>query len=346
MRQRGRYTPRNPFIALPALLLLAVFAVSCASAEDRRSQALNAGDQFLKGGKCKEAVEEYSKAVELTPDSADIRLTLARAHARCRSDMAAINEYKAAIENGASDVEVYREVVPLLIRIGQNSGAETILKKIIKKDPSDSIAYNNLGVVLNRQKKYSGAQKAFEKAIKINPSHYDSYLNLAMILENVTGDLAYANKCYKKYLSLNPDSPKADKVRDHIVQNELQLLGSSPSESTFHEYIEQGKQYLAEGRFEEAEDTFRSALRIRNASAKARANLGAALMEQGKLDEAEETLNKCLSLNKGTAECAYQLGWVYKLRGNNKSAIRMWKKALQIDPSYGNAKKTLKMYEK
>jgi len=326
--------------------LMVSFMVSCASVEDKTREAVVLGDKLFAEGKCDEATQQYSKAAELDPGSGAIHLKLARTHARCGDDMAAIKEYKEAMSRGASSLEVYPEVVPLLIKIGENRGAESILRKMVEKAPSDCVAYNNLGVVLYRQKKYSEAQNAFEQAIKANPSHCDSYLNLALLLENEMGDLANATKYYKKYLSLRPDAPNAAQIKDRIVQNELKLLqGGKSSDTRFNDSMDEGKRFLAAGQFKEAEASFRSALQARSTSASARANLGAALMEQGKLKEAEGVLEKCLDLGGGTAECAYQLGWVYKLGGDDKKAIKLWGKALSIDPTFQKAKRTLDLYE-
>jgi Flp pilus assembly protein TadD len=322
------------------------FAISCASVEDKTKKAVTLGDALIAEGKCDEATQQYATAAELAPASLDIRLKLARTYARCGADMAAINEYKAAISCGAAELDVYREIVPLLIKIGESQGAETILKKIIEKAPSDCVAHNNLGVVLYRQKKYPEARKAFEEAIKRNPSHCDSYLNLASLLENEFNDIFTSTRYYKKYLSLRPDAPNAAQIKDRIVQNELKLLKEGSSDTSFDDYMDEGQQFLAAGQFKEAEASFRAALRARSTSASARTNLGVALMEQGKLDEAESVLEKCLELGGGSAECAYQLGWVYKLGGDDKKAVKLWEKALSIDPTFQKAKKTLDLYDK
>jgi tetratricopeptide (TPR) repeat protein len=334
------------YVRIITVLVSISLFVSCASTEDRTRDALLQGDRLLAQGKCGEATQHYAEAAELTPNSADIHLKLARTHARCGSEMAAIKEYKAAIAHGASGLEVYREIVPLFIKIGENKGAEAILQKIISQAPSDCVAYNNLGVVLHRQKRNDAARKAFEKAIKINPSHADSYLNLAALLENEFDDLATATKYYKKYLSLRPNARNAANIRDRIVQNELKLLGKGSFVTGYDEYMEQGRESLSAGLFSDAEEAFRLALRTRPTSSSARENLGVALMEQGKLREARQVLQKCLNQDGGSAGCAYQLGWTYQLSGNTKKAVEMWKKALRIDPAFKKARRAIELYSR
>lgn len=335
----------NMLIA-PLALVMVSLTVSCASVENKSREAVRLGDQLLAERKCAQAMQEYARAAELTPGSANLHLKMARAHARCGASMAAIKEYKTAMSHGASELEVYREIAPLLFRMGESRGAENIYRKIVKLAPSDCVAYNNLGVVLRRQKKHSDARKAFENAIKANPSHSDSYLNLALLLENELNDLAKATKYYKKYLSLASDAPNASKIKNRIIQNELKLLEQGHSISDFDERMEQGEKQLAEGSFEDAEASFRAALRARPTSSTAQIKLGVALMEQGKLREAKSVLEKCLKARGGSAECAYQLGWAHKLGGSNKKAIDLWKKALRIDPSFKKAKRTLNLYDK
>ncbi|MBU2567857.1 MAG: tetratricopeptide repeat protein [Elusimicrobia bacterium] len=58
----------------------------------------------------------------------------------------------------------------------------------------------------------------------------------------------------------------------------------------------------------------------------------------GKYDEAVEEFKKALKVNPGSPEIFYNLGLVYESRNKPEEAIKMYKKALAIDPKYKLAK--------
>jgi len=71
-------------------------------------------------------------------------------------------------------------------------------------------------------------------------------------------------------------------------------------------------------------------------------NLGVVLLRTGRWDEAQESLLSALRLeNFRYAEASYNLGRVYAARGQNDLAAREWRRTLAIDPQHDGAKLAL-----
>jgi tetratricopeptide (TPR) repeat protein len=71
-------------------------------------------------------------------------------------------------------------------------------------------------------------------------------------------------------------------------------------------------------------------------------NLGVVLLRTGRWDEAQESLSSALRLeNFRYAEASYNLGRVYAARGQNDLAAREWHRVLAIEPQHEAAKQAL-----
>ena len=71
-------------------------------------------------------------------------------------------------------------------------------------------------------------------------------------------------------------------------------------------------------------------------------NLGVVLLRTGRWDEAQESLLSALRLeNFHYPEASYNLGRVYAARGQNDLAAREWRRVLAIDPQHVEAKQAL-----
>ena len=71
-------------------------------------------------------------------------------------------------------------------------------------------------------------------------------------------------------------------------------------------------------------------------------NLGVVLLRTGRWDEAQESLVSALRIeNFHYPEASYNLGRVYAARGQNDLAAREWRRVLAIDPQHDGAKQAL-----
>ncbi len=94
--------------------------------------------------------------------------------------------------------------------------------------------------------------------------------------------------------------------------------------------------HLSMGRHEQAERSYREALRIKPAFPEAHNNLGALYMDMGRLDEAEKHLRKALDdVLYATPYLAQgNLGWALYLQGRHEEALTQLRSAVIVQPQF------------
>ncbi|MCS6843977.1 MAG: tetratricopeptide repeat protein [Caldilineales bacterium] len=86
-------------------------------------------------------------------------------------------------------------------------------------------------------------------------------------------------------------------------------------------------------RLDEAITTFHAALRLAPNDASIHYLLGAALLQANRLDEAEQSFLRANQLDPRLGEPYFGLGVLYRLRGDRERAITAFEKFLEIGPS-------------
>lgn len=86
-------------------------------------------------------------------------------------------------------------------------------------------------------------------------------------------------------------------------------------------------------RLDEAIASFQSALRLAPNDASIHYLLGAALLQANRLDEAEQSFRRANQIDPRLGEPYFGLGVLYRLRGQREQAIAAFEKFLEIGPS-------------
>jgi serine/threonine-protein kinase len=209
-------------------------------------------------GKYDLALQEYQRALELDPRSADAVIGLAEsydsagrtadAEAAFRKAIAlrpdswegynhlgsflddhqrfdeAIAQFHHAIELTPDNAPVYLNLGAVYIDVGEPKRfpeAEQMLRKSIALDPSYP-AYTNLGYLYIQQHKYSEAAEAVEKALQLNDKDYITWGNLALAYEGLK-DKEKTDKAHDREIALLEQAAR-NTPRDAIAQANLGLL--------------------------------------------------------------------------------------------------------------------------
>jgi tetratricopeptide (TPR) repeat protein len=98
-----------------------------------------------------------------------------------------------------------------------------------------------------------------------------------------------------------------------------------------------GSTYYKSGKYEEAIESYKQAIRIDPDYAMAHYNLGLAYVESGKYKEAIESYKQALRIDPDSAIAHYNLGVAYGESGKYKEAIESYKQVVRIDPDYADA---------
>jgi cytochrome c-type biogenesis protein CcmH/NrfG len=88
--------------------------------------------------------------------------------------------------------------------------------KALELDPKNVDVRVDMGTCLRNAGKPDLAIKEFKKAIEINPNHVYAHINMGVVLANDKKDYKAAVSELEKGLSLNPNVPNAQAVRQEI----------------------------------------------------------------------------------------------------------------------------------
>ncbi len=139
------------------------------------------------GAPIEQAIEAYTKAVELNPGAAGALVNLGTIHYRSRA---------------------YRE-------------AESFYRKAIEVDANYPLAHYNLGNLYDEEGNLVEAQQHYTQALRLNPGYADAHFNLALLFER-SGDVMRAVRHWKAYLKLDNTGTWAN-----IARRQLEKLRQS-----------------------------------------------------------------------------------------------------------------------
>lgn len=148
-------------------------------------------------GHPEEAIKDFNKAIELDPNQAVAYYNRGNEYEKLRQYEKTIEDYSKAIELNPNDADVYNNRGVVYDDLGQYEKALEDYNKAIKLNPNDAVAYNNRGVVYENLKKYTKAIKDYTQAIQLNSEYKDSYLNRARV-HSAIGEEALAEADRKK----------------------------------------------------------------------------------------------------------------------------------------------------
>jgi len=168
--------------------------------------ALAAGEEFMKHGHDAEALQQFERARQLDPKAAVAR-KLARLHERLGNFPQALAEYKKAIDQTPNDADLCNDVGYCYFQMGDYPAAETWLRRARTLKPQHARATVNLGMAVGMQNRQQEALALFGEVL----SPADAYANVAFIyLKQGRRDDALA--AYQQALALQPDHKLAAAV--------------------------------------------------------------------------------------------------------------------------------------
>ena len=179
--------------------------------------------------------------------------------------------------------------------------------------------YVNAGDVYQQKKDFDRAIELYQKALAIDPDSYKA--NLAMgIVQTKLGNDDKAKDFYFKSLRANPNNAQA--------------------------YNNLGFWYDRQGDLEQAKDYFLKAIELKPNSSQAHNNLGMIYGKMGDDQKAFEELKISINLNPRSARAYTNLGLIYYRLKELDQAEDCWRKALEIDPNFPEAKRAVSLLRK
>ncbi len=206
--------------------------------------------------------------------------------------------------------------------------AERAFVKLLQLGAPYADVQNMLGVIYHIEGKFNNAIEAFEEALKINPHYTEASLNLA-VLYNDLGEYKKAKALYARV-----HKRKSSSGLDPIVRGKI---------ANMHANL--GDTYCGFGKYHEAAEEYKKALKWGPTFPDIRTKLGIAYRETGLKDLSIKELTKTVSEKPFYTPARLQLGITHYTAGNKKKAAQAWNEVLKKDKTNRLAKMYLKLCE-
>ncbi len=246
--------------------------------------AIELGNNFIDIGNYKNSEYYFLKAKEISPDKVDSFLGLGFLYRYQGFMEKSLNEYESALKIDPGSSALYMEIGKLYRNWERYEDAKKAFQKAIELDPlNDSVYSYGLGYLYRDIGDLATAEKYFRKAFEINKSEFN-YGALGDIYRDM-GKFEDSEKMFLKAIELNPNGENLGGLAWLYVEKKEY----SKAEKYFREYLEKVRP--------KAEMYF---------------GLAQSLFEQKMYQEAEEEMVKALKLNHKTASYYDFLQSVYK----------------------------------
>jgi tetratricopeptide (TPR) repeat protein len=178
----------------------------------------NLGLALVNSGRFDEALAQFRKALEITPEYAEAHNNLGGILFRNSLIDEALAQFRKALEITPEYAEARVNLGAALLGRGEIDAAIAQYNQALEIRPDFAEAHYNLALALTKCGRLDEAVFHYQKAVEIDPDYADAHNNLGLALTNC-GRLDEAISHYQKALELRPDHAKAG--RNLIVAQSL-----------------------------------------------------------------------------------------------------------------------------
>ena len=211
---------------------------------------VRAGNEFFKAGDTDNAIQEYSRALELNPNNAEAHLRLGFLMYNARKMYKeGMEHYNQALKANPSDPRIHHDLGMALLHQRQFDQAIKHLSEALRRMPNGlDKQYNPVGMHFSLALAFSYAGRSdeaithFSEVVRLNPKNAPAHYRLAMAMAGQR-DLAGSLKHYAVAVQLKPEIDTSPRLHD--------LLGIN---------------YARAGRFQEAIQSARKAADLARAA--------------------------------------------------------------------------------
>jgi tetratricopeptide (TPR) repeat protein len=307
-------TLRLSVVCLLAILLVTLSACT-RDPNVRKQKYFDSGSKYFSQGMYREAVIQYSNAIQIDSRYGEAHYQLARTYLRLGNNARAYQELSRAVELDPSDYPAHTDLANLLVTVRNPDGtapaeslreAKTHLDILRDKQPNAPETHEAWSNYYGTQNDLASAIQEMQRALALDPNRSESYLTLGLLqLRANLPDQAEAS--FEKAIEADPKAMSA----------QLALGGF----------------YQARNRFPEAEAQFHHASEVDPKDPGPRAALIRVLMQEGKKDEIESFLQKTKKDLPGNSEGYRMLGDFYFATGDLDKAVAEYASLYHDHPS-------------
>ena len=179
-----------------------------------------------------------------------------------------------------------------------------VLQYLPKKEKVRAEALGMIGMAYAIQNKFDESYQALSEAVEIDPD--DSYLLFNRGLSaRFTSRTGQSLRDFERVSQMKQDQMVAERIKDELetarefALSEMKLRGEGFTLDRLieqQELFQRGNQSMEQGKWQEAEVTFREAIGMGDCLPQPWGNMGICLLMQGRFDEAEDAYRRALEI--------------------------------------------------
>jgi len=301
------------------------------------------------------AVENYSRALQLSPNLLEARDRLTQIHLARHEWNKALHIYSEAVKKDSTDIPSWLEIADIYQAKSDTTSALKTLNQIKHRFPKDWRAYLNTGRILLDQQKFDLAYSEFKEVVELAPKTAWGWLFTGISLVHLDS-LKQSQPYLKKALEIAPNDPLGNYYLGSVFSQLNQSGNAIPYLKTalkvrpnwisalgaLANAYDNLKEYTI------ADSLFQTALRLEPENALILNNYSYSLAEQGaKLEEAMKMAEKAVKKEPKNGAYLDTMGWIYFKIGQYQKALEYIEKASLLR---GNSAEVIKhlgdVYEK
>jgi len=269
----------------------------------------------------------YRNAHQLAPRDKRWAYLLAHLYADISRVPEAIQMFEVVRQVDESDIPTQIALAQLYLSSGELDKSAALFEKARANPDARAAALAGLGKVALAKGEYKESVEKLEDALKLMPAAARLRQPLAMAYRGL-GNTAKAEANLARYVPGGDEPGVADPIVDQLSSKVV----------VSKVLLRRGQRYGQEGRFDLAEQAYRSALASDPNNPEAIANLGISLANLGRTAAAQSRLQESLRLDDTNSLVHFNLAVLYDRQGLDQPAIEQYQAALRHDAANGQAR--------
>ncbi|NIJ55435.1 tetratricopeptide repeat protein [Dyadobacter arcticus] len=281
---------------------------------DRPDIYENIGDAYQNLDRLEDAERSFLKALEIAPTDDIYANRLGVFYYETKNYKNAEQYYREALAKNPSSPVYLQNICLTFVELNELDQAEPFCLGLIEKEPSNGYALNLLGTIYYHQKKYDASINCFIKAIDVDPSNIIYYENLSSSYRE-TNQFLLAIGALEKAHQLDPGND--------VILNNIGVL------------------YFSNGDFGTSIEFYFKALLIKPSTSLYLKNIAASYDLLNEFDKAVEYYQKALEFDPDNAPLLNAIGLMLYYKRDYGQAITFYSKALGLDSNNGTFQSNL-----
>jgi Tfp pilus assembly protein PilF len=275
------------------------------------------GDEYYFKNDFNKAIEYYTKAIELDPDTARYYSNRGASYHRLREYEKAIEDHSRAIELEPERARNYNNRGANYSWLKKHEKAIADQSKAIELDPNNARYYNNRGASYHRLKEYKKAIEDHSRAIELDPDNAGYYNNRGSSYHGLK-EYKKAIEDHSRAIELDPNNAGYYDNRGanynwlneykKALEDHSRAIELDPDNAGY--YFNRASSYNWLNEYEKAIADLSKAIELKPDDAGYYFDLARILCKTGDFDNALINLNKAMSLDSSSAICYNVCGYL------------------------------------